>query len=523
MDSDSIFAQPAQPTGMYENIGAPVDSPSGEATAPDKAEAAPAAANPFETGTTAAPAPAPAADGPEEAARDAEVIIEMDGKHLQAEAIVRTPEGAGSPLTREILMAAIEKAGIVSGLDENALAYLLKPAYEERVMIARGTPAENGKDGECRELFEREPVPKPVEREDGTINHRVLGLIREVRPGTPICEITPPTEGVYGTTVLGQEMKPLPGKKAVPLVGEGTQLSSDGSRVEATLSGNLVFRSGRFHVDTVYRVQDIDYDIGNIDFSGDVQVNGEMQDGFEIHAGGNVTLQGTVGNVVIVAGGDINIEKGANGKGNARLETAKTLTTGFIENCTIIAGEKVVASSIINSTVECEGDIEVTKGHGLICGGKITAFGSVQAKVVGNEFSTLTVVTLGVTPRLLAERKKISDQLADVTHHIEEMAKNTAYIESKVAAGKPVPEDRVQMLKRSKIQLPITEKKKEQLTQKLEELDGILSDANASTLTAKTIYPPTKVNIGKYSGSLSEIANNCKVFKDGNTVVFGKP
>lgn len=520
MDSDSIFLKATQPSGMFENTGAGPQA--GGETAPQGAPAA--SGNPFGTGTDTAEPPSAVAPQPAAGAddRDADIRVTVDGKGLAASVSIDPPSGAGQPPTREALMAAIEKAGIVYGLLEEGLARALAPTYHEHIIIAEATTAENGRDGQCIELYERVPIPKPTEREDGTIQHRQLGLIREMKPGTTICEMVLPTEGKTGTNVLGVEMKPLPGKKAVPLVGEGTRLSEDGTRVEAVLNGNLAFRSGKYCVDTVYRVQDINYDVGNIVFSGDVQVNGDMQDGFEIRAGGSVQLRGSVGGVTIVAGGDISIDKGINGTGQAHLETAGTLTSGFIENCSIRAGVKVVASSLINSTVECEGDVEVTNGRGIICGGKITALGSVKAKVVGNESNTPTLIALGVTPRLLADRKKVSDQVQDVTHHIEEMVKNTTYIEQALAANKPVPPDRVQMLQRTKIQMPMSEKKLEQLKKTLDEMDERLSNVSGSSLSAKTVYPPTRVSIGKYSLGVSDTQQNCRIYMADHEIVVGK-
>lgn len=512
---NSIFSQPIQPAGMFTPEAV-------EATTEARTEAQPKSSNPFATGTNAADAPAGEAAPRSEADEDARVLVQIDAKRMQASVLVDSPAGAGRPVDEAMLSEAIKAAGVVYGLNTEALARVLAPTYNTPVIIAEGTPPENGRDGACTELFEREPTAKPVEFEDGSIDHRQLGLVRDVSPGTVICEMVQPTEGTPGTTVLGEEVKAIPGKKVAAPVGEGTRLSEDGTQVLATLQGNLCWRNSHFVVDTVYRVDDVDYDVGNIVFSGDVQVNGQMHDGFEIHAGGTVTVQGSVGNVVIEAAGDIKIDKGINGTGQARIETRKTLTTGFIENCNVKAGEKIVASSLINSNVECEGDVEITQGKGIICGGKLMVSGSVTAKEVGNESNTLTAITLGVTPSLLAERKKTVDRLGEVSKHIDEMVKNSNYIEKLMSVGKPVPEERVQMLRASRIQLPLSEKKRDQLQGKLDDIDTQLSEASTSTLSAKTIFPPTRVTIGKYSASVAEVETNCRVYRDGNQVIIGR-
>ncbi|MDL2219722.1 FapA family protein [Ruminococcaceae bacterium OttesenSCG-928-O06] len=465
--------------------------------------------------------PAPDA-APQVESRDAVVQVTCDTGYMHCQVLVEAPQGEGRGIQEEDIRAALQKKGVVHGIDDNAIRELTTPLYGQAVQVATGTPAQDGVDGTVTELFPREVSASYTERDDGTVDYKELGLVRDVREGTLICEGTLPTEGVDGANVLGKPIKAHQGVKALPPVGENIRVSEDGLRAEAAVAGNLVFRDGRFVIDTVYRVQNVDYDTGNITFSGDVQVNGDMLDGFEIHAGGTVTLRGQAGAVVVKAGGDIIIEKGINGTGRALLETEHTLKAGFIENCNIRAAEKIIANSIINCQVECEGDVEVEGGKGIICGGRVTAFGSVRAKEIGNDFNTLTVIVLGVTPRLLKERKRIVDQLEDVTRHIEELVKNVNYIERLVADGRPVPPERVQMLKRAQIQLPMTEKKKEQLESGLLELETKMAEVNTSTLTARVIHPPTKISIGALSTNVIETRQNSRVYKSSEgELVFG--
>lgn len=460
----------------------------------------------------------------EEAAQkavDAKIYLFADNGYMRVEMLVEPPEGDGADVDIAILKARLAKEGVVQGIDEHSLELLAMPTYNRRLVVAEGRPAQDGENGSITELFPRTVENKFTERADGTIDYKELGLINDVKEGTVIMEITPPTKGVDGVNTKGAVIRARDGVKATPPLGENTRLINDGARAETTVRGNLVFRNNRFTVETVYRVQDIGYDIGNITFSGDVMVNGDIMDGFEIHAGGNVILRGQVG-AVVVQGQNITIDKGVNGTGKGILDAVDTVKAGFIENCTVRAGKKVTASSIINSQVECEGDIEVTSGKGIICGGKVTAFGSIVAKEVGNDSSTLTIVTLGVTPRLLKERKRLIDQLADVTRHIEEMIKNVSYIERLVADGRPVPADRVSMLQRAKVLLPISEKKQEQLTMTIDEIETRMMEVNNSTLSARIIHPPTKVSIGAISGNLIERRESCRVYKNKEgELVFG--
>ncbi len=514
---ESIFSRHTRSKGLFEKQEAPEETPA--------APAPPASHNPFATGTDTpppdpeAPEEAPAAEGPAAAQegpagseKSANVRLIMAPDNMTAAIVVDPPEEGGQPLTREMLDAALAKGKIVYGIQEEGLARLLLPSYDTSVEVARGTPAVDGENGSCKELYAREREATITEKEDGSVDYKELGMICDLPAGSVICEITLPTEGTSGTNIQGRELKARAGKKAMPPLGEGTRVSDDGLKAITTVSGNLVFRGGRFTVDEVFRVQDVDYDIGNIQFSGDVVVSGEVQDGFEIRAGGNITLQGRVGSATLEAKGNIHIEQGINGTGKAEITAAKNVNAGFIENCLVRAGENVVAGSIINSTVECEGDIDVTSKHGTIVGGKITAFGSIKAKEIGNESNTPTLVTVGITPRLLKERKRLQDQLADVTKYIEEMTKNTLYIEKMVEQQREIPQERIQLLQRTKLALPITEKKREQLNAALKEVEEKIESSTGSTITAKIIYPPTRITIGKLSMSLNEVRNSARVF-----------
>lgn len=475
-------------------------------------------------------APMPPMEGTGEAAqeaKDAQASLFLDVGSMRAELLLEPPVGAGRHLTEADLRETLSRGKVVYGLDDEALTRLASggpdgtPLYGSRMVVALGTPAQDGTDGVCEERFARESEKQFTQRADGSVDYKELGLIRDVKEGSVVCEITPPGPAVDGTNVLGQPIKAREGVKAVPPIGDGLRLSEDGLRAVTARQGNLVFRDGRFVVETVYRVQNVDYDVGNITFSGDVLVNGDMMDGFEIHAGGNVTLRGQGGAVVIEAK-DILIEQGMNGTGRAVLEASGTLKAGFIENCTLRVGEKITASSIINCQVECEGDVDVSAGKGVICGGKVTAFGSVKAKEIGNESNTPTTVSLGVTPKLLQERKRLQDLLETVTAHIDELTKNVTYIEQLVAAGKQVPPDRVQLLKRTQIQLPMTEKKREQLQNQLAELEARMEEVGASTLTAGVIHPPTKVSIGSLNANVTDTRQNCRVYRSSEgELVFG--
>ena len=185
---------------------------------------------------------------------------------------------------------------------------------------------------------------------------------------------------------------------------------------------------------------------------------------------------------------------------------------------TSLEGSKI--ETITTIFVQCSAPLEV----GQTLDGYLRVIPNFSRGVPGilAESNTLTIISLGVTPKLLKERKCLVDQLADVSRHLEELAKNVAYIERLVADGRPVPPERVQILKRTQIQLPMTEKKRDQLQKAIDEMDSKMANVNTSTLTANIIYPPTKVSIGALSSNCIEVRNHCRVYKNSQgELVFG--
>ena len=80
--------------------------------------------------------------------------------------------------------------------------------------------------------------------------------------------------------VYGQVIAPRPGRPPLVPQGSNTVLSADGTKLFAADSGNLVYKGGRFNVETTFQISsDIDVKTGNINFLGDVLIKGSVQEG----------------------------------------------------------------------------------------------------------------------------------------------------------------------------------------------------------------------------------------------------
>ena len=109
------------------------------------------------------------------------------------------------------------------------------------------------------------------------VDYMSLNFIRNVSKGEPICRIFAPTDGVPGRTVLDRELTAVDGKKASAPVGRNTELSEDGSELLASMTGHVEFSGRSFQVKPVLEIAgNVDYSTGNINFTGDVTIRGDV-------------------------------------------------------------------------------------------------------------------------------------------------------------------------------------------------------------------------------------------------------
>src|SRR5690554_3626222 len=115
--------------------------------------------------------------------RDAEVQIELSKDKLKA-FISYKPAYGGKELTAADLRRLLGENGIVHGIKNDQLEDLIEERKETKsVLIAEGSPPEEGKDAELVYHFEQNKESVGTRREDGSIDFYNLGLINNVQPG----------------------------------------------------------------------------------------------------------------------------------------------------------------------------------------------------------------------------------------------------------------------------------------------------------------------------------------------------
>lgn len=429
--------------------------------------------------------------------RDASVELIVENDRMSAAIFVHEPEGNGRDITKEDLENALAEKGIVYGIFTDKIDDIAEnKTYRQLYKIAEGKPPVDGQNGKIKDYFPRKHQLKFAQKENGGIDFKNMNLIHNVKKGDLVCEITQPKEGEDGIDIYGQPVRAKRGR--IPPIPQGKNIvySEDQTQLLTGCEGNLTFRNGRFHVENVFEVAgNVDNSVGNIQFSGSVYIRGDVYEGYEVRAKGDITVVGMVEGAHLEAGGDILLHKGMRGMKTGVLKAKGNITGQFLEDCTIYAKGNVDAEYIINSKVSCEKNVTLFGRRGAFIGGSCAVYHTMKVKTVGAMSHIATDITLGVTPELLEAVETAKAEVQVVTKQLLECRKNIDYLAAKEKAGM-ISESQQNRLNELKIQEPVNQMRMKQLQAALSAMNQQIREVGKSRLVADTVHAGTVIHIG---------------------------
>jgi hypothetical protein len=203
----------------------------------------------------------------------------------------------------------IERKSIKSNLDIAAIHQELTSPTCLPVVIAKGRAAVQGQDAKL-ELYFSEQVESQFFEIGGAVDYRNHLQIPSVNDGDLIAKKIPLQDGTPGYDVYGDVLMPTPAKDIIIVAKSGVELTPEGE-VIARKVGRPRMTGGKirtFDISSSYIVSgNVDMETGNIVFSGDVIVYGDVLDRMIIESLGNVYVFGCVYNATITATGSIHV------------------------------------------------------------------------------------------------------------------------------------------------------------------------------------------------------------------------
>ena len=446
------------------------------------------------------------------------VEISIDPNRTTAFVSFSRPENGGLDVTMDKIMQKLEENYVSYGIqEENLQKAIEQKRYNENICAAKWTAPIDGIDGVVQYYFNKDKHLAPIEDEQGNVDYKNLGLINNIIAGTPIAEISLPTEGEPGIDITGQPVKQKVGVPARYNVGAGTKLVNNDTQIVAEISGNLIFKNNAFVVEEKIVINgDVDVSSGNIDFIGDITIKGGVFEGFRVASKRSITIMGLVSKAEIVAEGDINIKVGAV---NSKIVSKKNVKIGFCENSNITAEGNVESSSFVGGEVFASEKI-IASGKGVLVGGKYTALNGVEASVIGSENYTKTLVTLGNNAVLSEEREKLEKENQSLEDQVDQLGKILITLHEYTKSGKLSPErERMQTdARRSRIRL---QNQVRANNRRIAEIDEMLQlTQNLSVTVKRILYPGVTLRINSSVLKVSAVENRVKAMVQGADIVL---
>lgn len=454
---------------------------------------------------------------------DAYVEITVDPDHKTAYLHIHGAKFGGKPITFEKIEKEIAESAVKFGLEdmEKIKKAVAAANNEGKFLIARWRPPVDGKNGYIEYKFNTNKVAKPTEHENGDVDYKDLGIVTNIIRGTKIARIYDPTEGEPGTDVFGEAVEQNPGTPAAFELGAGTELSAGGHHILASVDGNLVFKGGCFVVEENLNINgDVDLSVGNIDFVGNVTINGNVFEGFVVKSRKNITIHGAATYADIKAGGDVTIRLGCL---MSKVECGGTFSANFCENSRINGNHNVKANSFVGCEVFARKAI-IAEGKGIISGGKYTALEDISASIIGSNSYVKTEINVGNNAVLTAERenetayiKKLEDAIQQLTMVIDQLSERQKQGVKLSARHEQMKADSV----RAKLH---TQQQLQKSQQRIVAIDNELAlKQNFSVTCRKRFYPGTTIRIDSYTYNVTSIYENSKATVRNGEIVMLPP
>ncbi len=439
------------------------------------------------------------------------IEVRLDKGGLEAYLTVPLPAENQVPLTEEDARRALKSAGVIQGLLEPELARVFAQSlFGQEALVARGQPPVDGQDGKIEFLFDTRPEYQAKEDQDGRIDYREISFLVKASKGQELCRRIPPTEGRPGASVSGKPLAQRPSRDTRLPIGPNTEPSpTDPDLLLSTADGCVTVNSGKL-VEVKRKLEikgDVDFNTGNIDFNGSLQIGGDVKSGFKVKVTGDLEVGGCVEDAEVEAGGSILVKKGLTGHGKGTIRTGGDLTIKYVQGQNIICGGSLIlGGELMHAHARVNGDVTATSSKGAIIGGVLQVKGSVDATQLGTVSYTHTEVMVGCDFTLQERLRQLDEELGKILENADKV-KRALYQLSRLRLqlGGQLPAEQQALFQRLQDTGSYYPKYQQELTAEREGIEQqIAAHKEVHVTVRKSLHPGVKVTIGKFSRAFSE-------------------
>ena len=211
------------------------------------------------------------------------------------------------PVTKEDILSCLDKNNIVSGILQERIEEICTKNETGEYLVAVGTVPGESEDEWIEYSFDEkgEKEFKLVEDSQGRVDYRNIFDYETVKPGDILAKVHPGKQGEPGTTVTGEPVL-APEPKSISIVpnhhisydeSSGIVSAKISGKPSKSVSGNNIM----FNINERLAVKEVSLKTGNVRFTGDIDIAGNIYDSMEVNSTQNVFIQGNVSNARIIA------------------------------------------------------------------------------------------------------------------------------------------------------------------------------------------------------------------------------
>ncbi len=360
-----------------------------------------------------------------------EGMVDVKISEDRVQAFVSRKETADNQfdITLNDLLELLRQKGINFGIvdDENIETWIKDVKQEDPAFeIAAGKAPILGKDGSVEYSFTTDFTNPGKIMDDGRMDFRDRGAIPYVSKGDMLATKTPAEPGKEGMSISGEVIEVDEPFDPVFLAGSGVTLSEDELSIHADVDGRPhLDPMGEISVNPELPIEgDVDFKTGNIDFKGNITVNGTVKEGFTVK-GVSLTANEIEGATIDLSG-DLYVSDGIT---DTTIVTVGNVFAKFINNSTVKAfGNVVIQKEIIDSKVLLSGQCE--NPTGVIIASKVSAKSGVDAGRIGTDTSKPAHFRVGVDDHIDHWKKELEAKLEASLEKLEELKEKIEVVES---------------------------------------------------------------------------------------------
>ncbi|MCR5774989.1 MAG: FapA family protein [Lachnospiraceae bacterium] len=437
-------------------------------------------------------------------------------------------DGSLNPKGESVLGGAITSDEIAKDLKYNQITaepdmdkindFLNDRKYCTDYVLAVGTPVTRGEDGYVEYMFDTDPVARPKKNEDGSVDFHSLNSVRACSEGQVLAKLHKEVPGSPGYNVFGEMIMPNPVKSASIKHSKGSTLSEDGV-LTSDVNGHVSLTEGMVFVSNVLELKDVDVSTGDIEYDGNLLVNGNITTGYKVKVTGDVEVKGVIEAAEVEAGGQVTVAKGINGMDKGKIKAGHSVIAKYINSAEVESGGLIHAELVLNSKISAQDSIIVEGRKGFITGGFARAGNKIEAKTIGSDMGAPTSVEVGIDPAIKAKRIALIKENEEIRASLSRTEPVLLATVERLKRGEKLPPEQLKKMQDLNKVIQSQKSKLQSNNDELEMIELSFDDEKiAEVVVTGMAYPGTHIMVSDANLTLKKEYHYCRFRREGADV-----